>query len=175
VQDPRDQLLAGAGLAFDEHGRIRRGDPLEHREHLADREAVADQLPEPARLAGRQIEWLGLGLDAQHRAADRQCRSGGHGDLSDPRALVPGPVGRPEVAHGEPRGLAAQREVARRDPIVGQNQATCRAGADLDLSLAQPARPAAIGAVDDHDLTAQPAGAAVEDVAVHCRAPRHAS
>ena len=35
MKHPRDQLLAGAGLAFDKRGRARRRDPPNHRDQLA--------------------------------------------------------------------------------------------------------------------------------------------
>jgi hypothetical protein len=159
----RHQLIASAGLALDQHRGVRRRYALEHREHLADCEAVADQLAEPPCLARWQVERLRLGLDAQRRAADQKGRPRRHGDLSDPRARVPRAVGRLQIAHDEPRPVGAHCDVSRRHPIVGERKLRPGAGTDDDLGLAE------------HDeLTAQPAAAAIEDVAVHCRGPCHA-
>ena len=46
VDRVRDQLLAGAGLAAQEHGRVRRRDLLDLGEHLAQRGALADDVAE---------------------------------------------------------------------------------------------------------------------------------
>ena len=46
VEGPRDELLARARLALDQHRARHRGDELEGREHLADRRAVADDVLE---------------------------------------------------------------------------------------------------------------------------------
>ena len=47
VDRARDELLAGAALAGDQHGRARRRDALDGAEHAAHHLALADQAPEP--------------------------------------------------------------------------------------------------------------------------------
>jgi len=114
-------------------------------------------------------------LDAQRGAADEQRRARRHGDLAHPRTLVPRAVGRAEVADDEPSAVGAHGEVARRHPIVGQHERGAGGGTDLDLASVEPARATAVHTIDDHELTAQPAAATVEHVAVHCCAPHHVS
>ena len=46
VNRPRDQLLAGAGLALDQHGAVHRRDELERREDLLHRRALPDDVVE---------------------------------------------------------------------------------------------------------------------------------
>ena len=47
----RDQLLAGAGLALDQHGAVHRRDQLQGLEHLLHRGALADDVVEPVAIA----------------------------------------------------------------------------------------------------------------------------
>ena len=46
------ELLARAGLAFDQHGRVTRRRHLEHGEQLAHRDALPRHLPEVISIAG---------------------------------------------------------------------------------------------------------------------------
>ena len=46
VNGPRDQLLAGAGLALNQHGAVHRRDQLEALEHLSASPALADHVVE---------------------------------------------------------------------------------------------------------------------------------
>src|SRR5690606_22718098 len=55
VNGARDDILAGAGLALKEHGRVRRRDPLEHSEDRAHRQAVSQRVPELVRLAREHL------------------------------------------------------------------------------------------------------------------------
>ncbi len=48
---PRDQLLAGAGLALDQHGAVHRRDKFENGEDMAHRRAVADHAVEAVPIA----------------------------------------------------------------------------------------------------------------------------
>ena len=66
----RDQLLAGAGLALEQHGGLGRRDALEQAEDLAHARRLRPTSPtEPLRLAGQDLDALleGLELDL-HRA-----------------------------------------------------------------------------------------------------------
>ena len=51
VNGPGDQLLAGAGLALNQHGAVHRRDQLEALEDLLHRRALADHVVEPVAIA----------------------------------------------------------------------------------------------------------------------------
>ncbi len=51
VDRPRDEFLAGAGLALDQHGAVHRRDQLEALEHLLHRAALADDVVEAVAIA----------------------------------------------------------------------------------------------------------------------------
>jgi hypothetical protein len=65
--------------------------------------------------------------------------------------------------------------VTRRHSIIREHETAPRVGPDHDLTISKATGAPAIGPIDDHELTADPTGAAVEDVAVDCRAPSHVS
>src|SRR6185436_18986181 len=64
VQRARDELLPGAALAADEHGRVRDRDAREEVVHLAHRRARADEVAEAAGLLDRATQALDLGRQA---------------------------------------------------------------------------------------------------------------
>src|SRR5690606_3830350 len=69
VNHVRDELLADAGLAFNEHAGRRLRDSLEAREHLPERRALADDappVPPPSHFLS-QVVALALELRAQPR------------------------------------------------------------------------------------------------------------
>jgi hypothetical protein len=78
VDGPRDQLLAGPGLAMDEDGAVARGDALEHREHREERGRLAQHLGGVAVAPRARARGLGdrrVGVDARdglgpHHAGD---------------------------------------------------------------------------------------------------------
>ena len=78
VNGPRDELLAGARFALDQHGAVHRGDQLERREQLLHRAVAADDVVEPETVAQLhpqlgvllpQAPLVDRGLRARARAA----------------------------------------------------------------------------------------------------------
>jgi hypothetical protein len=151
--------------------------PLEDREHLAHRQAGADQLAEALRLTRGDLEGLGLGLDPHRGAAELERGAGDDVGRREPRALVPGAVGRAEVAHREAGVGGADLEVTPRHPIVGQDQRHAGLGADDARRRAQPTGPAAVRSLDHDELTARRPQVAGQGLAVHGRdaGPGHAT
>ena len=71
VNGSRDQLLAGAALARDEHGRTGRGNLLDHLEYMADRVGRTDQLllgARPAELHAQPLVLVEQPATLQHLA-----------------------------------------------------------------------------------------------------------
>src|SRR5262249_641425 len=110
VDGLRGALLAGAGLAFDEHRRFARGDLLELREHLAHCGAGADEATEAAPLRRADLGELGLDLDADLRVAERERGATGDDRIEQADVAQEGSVAALEVAHAN--GGAVDRELA---------------------------------------------------------------
>ena len=66
-----EQLLAGAGLAFDQHGGVGGGDVVEHAEQAAQLGIAADQRAEALLVRRRQVDLFLVGQVLEHRLADR--------------------------------------------------------------------------------------------------------
>ena len=79
----REQLLAGAALADDQHGRIRRRDAIDHREQLAHQRRLADHLAEAARALDLAAQPADLARERAvlDRALDDRADLGGVGGL----------------------------------------------------------------------------------------------
>ena len=71
VDRPRDQFLAGAGLALNQHGAVHRRHELQALEHRLHRGALADDVVEPVPIAQLRAQ-LGV-LLAEPRLVDRCC------------------------------------------------------------------------------------------------------
>jgi hypothetical protein len=69
---PRDQFLARAGLALDQHGAVHRSHELQALEHRLHRGALADDVVEPVPVAQLRPQ-LGV-LLAEPRLVDRCCQ-----------------------------------------------------------------------------------------------------
>ena len=76
----REQLLAGAALADDQHGRIRGRDAIDHREQLAHQRRLADHLAEAARA-------LDLAAQPADLARERAVLDRAIDDRADRRAV----------------------------------------------------------------------------------------
>ena len=66
--DAGRELLAGAGFAFEQHRDVAVGRELEHREGLAQHEALAHQLAAPPRPRRRHLQRPDLSRQRAHRA-----------------------------------------------------------------------------------------------------------
>ncbi len=71
VQVPRDQFLAGAGLAQDHHGRVGRGDRLDQPADLLHDRRLADQQGRPPSAALRRVSSAVVLLAMSRRSATR--------------------------------------------------------------------------------------------------------
>ena len=148
MDGPGDQLLAGAGLARDQHGGHGLGDALDDGEDLLHLRALADDVCEGEALLerGPQVEVLVLELFPLHRLADDDLQLfdvEGLGDVVDrPRLqrLDRGPRGGVGGDHHEGNGRAAgldvpdevdagaigQHEVAQHDVRLGPRNGRMR-------------------------------------------------
>ena len=72
----RDQILAGAGLALDQHGRVGRRDALDQAEDLAHRERAADQLAERLLVRRQDLDALLERLELELHRADGDHAAG---------------------------------------------------------------------------------------------------
>ena len=112
VDGARGDLLAGAALTVDEHGKARGRRPLEEIERSAQGRITRDD-------SGQEHPVRGvLALDPQHLVADPHQRPG-----ADLRLRHPGPVdhravGRPEILDPEPSVAAVQAAVVPGDEAV---------------------------------------------------------
>src|SRR5439155_9815170 len=75
VQRLGDALLAGAGLALDQHRRIGRGHALELREQLAHLRARADQRSERLAIGADELRLPIVNVDAQLAVAEQEDRT----------------------------------------------------------------------------------------------------
>ncbi len=73
VEGVRDQLLAGAAFAGDEHRGVDVGERSDHRSQLFDRLAPADDSPHLAGLGEAALELDDAGLVANHQHAAREA------------------------------------------------------------------------------------------------------
>jgi hypothetical protein len=120
VQRPRHQLLAGAGLAADQHGLLGRRHPRDRRAHAAHRRAVADQRGDLA------VAGLDRLLAHHHqRVADRHDVAVGQHLVDHARAVDPGAVAALLVddAHRAGRAGVERRVVPRRLLVAREHQA----------------------------------------------------
>jgi hypothetical protein len=142
VQRARDQLLAGAGLAGDQHAGLDRVDLGDQLEHLLHRAALAEQLGEPDP-AGELVAQREVVLDQRallQGAADHRV------DLVDLERL--GQVVVRALLHRGDRGVGG-RERGDQDDLGsigdGAPAATPRAGSSrLDRAGAGPSTPPGI-------------------------------
>lgn len=154
VEGAGGELFADSGLAFEEHGDVGGGCELEHREDLAERQTVADEVAEASGRAWRDVEGSGLRLNSKVAVADLQRRPERHGGSLDPASFVERAVGAVEVPDLEVGPLSTDRKVALGHPRIGEPEVRVGVGSHRELALADANAPARIGAIDDHELTA---------------------
>ena len=111
VQRPGDQLLAGAGLALDQHRRLAGGDLGQAGEQLAHGRAGPQQRAEAGLAPQRHRRRLRAVVDRQLDAAQLDVPAVGHAARLDPHALDEGAVAAAEIAHPQ---AARARDPARR-------------------------------------------------------------
>jgi hypothetical protein len=162
------ELLAGSGLAFEEHGDVAVGGELEHGEGLAHHQALAHQLAAAARARGGDLQRAGDGDDAHEAAAELERGPERDAGLVDVGALVEGAVGGVVVGEGEAPGGGPHGDVAAGDAVVGEAELAGGVGADGDGAVGERERggPARVGAFDDDELTAGRDGESRERLAV---------
>src|SRR5262249_42323647 len=83
----RNQLFAGAGFAFEQHGRARRADAAEQIENLAHAPRAAEQALELRIRRRAHGDALVFADQAHHGLADLELRPRLHVDLADARVL----------------------------------------------------------------------------------------
>jgi hypothetical protein len=153
IVDPaRHQLLAGAALAEQQHGRRAPGRPLEDREHLPHRDRATVQRAEPVGLRRRDVDHLVGRHQLDERLADAQRDARRCDDLLDRDAVDHGAVLAAEVGDHEALRARRDRAVPARDERIGQRDVARAIGADHDADLRQIDLDAAVGPVDDAQL-----------------------
>jgi hypothetical protein len=132
---PRHQLLAGAGLAADEHGEVGGAHPLEQREDLAHAQALADQLVERLAQADVDVDRAVERLEAQHRLADAHRLVVVDPDLLHLQVAAEDAVGGVEVAQQKAALVGLDLEVRAADRLVVERQVADDAAPDGDALL----------------------------------------
>jgi hypothetical protein len=147
----RDELLAGAALALDEHGRVRRRHALEHGEDLAHGDRAADQRAEALRARRREAAQPIARVEGEARAAELEHAPERHRGGLDPRAADERPVAAAEVLDADRAVADREPRVPARDALVGQDEVALGVGADRQLGVERTLR-ALVRADDHHDL-----------------------
>ena len=119
-----DQLLAGAGLALDQHGGVGGGDVLQQLEQLAHLGVAADELAEGALLERLGLDDLLFGQELDDRAAELELGAEADRDLLEPRALDEGAVGRALVAEDHLLAFPDGQEVTPGHGLVRERHLT---------------------------------------------------
>src|SRR5262249_54855676 len=146
VDAARDELLAGPGLAGDEHRQLRRRHLLERGEDLAHGRRAADDAVEAVPLRQRDLDDVLRGLEAQLALPDAELRAWLEEDLAHAQVADEGAVARVEVAQAVAVVLDQHLEVRARDRLVVQDQvvddaAAARYARLAHLHLAPGVRP----------------------------------
>ena len=154
-----EQLLAGSGLAFDEHGRVGGGHVVEQTEQPAQLGVAADQRAVTLGVRRAEIERLFVGDVLQHRLADGDFRAEAERQLVEPRSLNERTIGRAEIArhHALRRRLHAQ--VAAGDGRVGERHVAPAPEPSVNATVPIGDRLPAVGTFDDQ----QPPAAGLPD------------
>jgi hypothetical protein len=152
VQRLRDELLARAGLCFDEHRRIGRRDSLEHREHAPHRDAIAEQSAEPRARRQRQIDLALEEAQPQRRAAEHDQRIRArpriaHTNAIDRRAVA-------AIGIDDANAVAIDRDcrVVPAHRRIGEYEIAGASGAHLDRGTGELDDAPAVGTVGDLDV-----------------------
>ena len=113
VQRPREQLLAGAGRAEQQHARIRRRDLRQPRQREPQRRAFADDVVEVVIALDLLLQIDVVGLEPRVQLFD-------HRDVGPKRALVPPPL------HAPPPGSLTGAAAVRRGRATIAATGCCR-------------------------------------------------
>ena len=122
VNRAREHVLAGAGLALEEHRGVGRRDALEHAEDRAHGEALADGRAELGLLAREHLDLLRRGAHDDLDLADRKTVPGG---ASASRILAPSmrvPLVEPRSLTEHAVGAPIELAVVARDRVVGEDE-----------------------------------------------------
>jgi hypothetical protein len=112
VHQPRQHLLAGAGLALDEHRQRRPAEPSRQLRHRTDRGALQDRCAGAARGRRQRARWICCGQ------ADRRLRRrGARGGERDVDERVGGAAAGGECGHAAPQPRVAGRLRERPCPV----------------------------------------------------------
>jgi hypothetical protein len=152
VEGAGHQLLAGAGLAADEHAHLGGGDALEHGVDLAHGRAAAEHGAEVVAAGQRDVD-LVLGEEGDRGLAEHERHAGLDPRLLDADAVDEGAVGALEVAQEHAVGAEQELGVQAADRAVGQDEVVDGAAADGQAGPGGLDLGALVGAVDDpqHD------------------------
>ena len=134
VDGARDDVLAAAGLAADEHGQIGRRDALEHTEHLAHAHRASDHVAEGVARADRHLFGASLvGEELDTRLAHGDGRARVQQALFDHDVADAGAVQRAEIAQQPAFVGLAQLGVEARGVRVVDDHVIGRAGAEAHV------------------------------------------
>ena len=122
VNRAREYVFAGAGLAFEQHRGVGRGDPLEHAEYLAHGQARAQRFAEAGRLTGQYLSAIRLAAQQEFDAAHDDRRTRFDHRFAHSGAADAGMVGRTEIANDDAERRALELTVVARNRIVRQYQ-----------------------------------------------------
>ncbi len=142
----REDVLAGARLALEEHGALGRRDALEHAEDAAHGEALPERGPEARLLAREDLGFRRGRAERDLDLADLEHGARREERVRDARAVDARAVRRAEIAHADCVALSHELAVVARDRVVSEDEvvvvrlAEARAIAELDLRALARAR-----------------------------------
>jgi len=139
-----NELLAGAGLAFDEHGGVGGRHRGQHAVELLHRRGAAHQAAEFSP-GTDQLGCLLAAVHAQHRVAHADLRALPHQHLSHPGPTVERSVGALEVPHQVPAVPDLELEVVAGDPGIVEGQVVVRRATHPHALVPQGAGRSAVG------------------------------
>ena len=142
------EILAGAGLAAQEHRDVGGRRALEHLVDAAHRERVTDERAEPVAAGQSGPERARLAGEPQHGLAQGQRCPVGERRCDHRDAIDQGAVLRPEVAHDRAARLEHDLAVKPRHRRIGEHQVGALGGPGNDALARRAKRSPGIGAAD---------------------------
>ena len=121
-----DQLLAGSGLALDEHGRIGRRDVFEQGEQSPHLDVAPHERSEVVAVGKFGLDDLFLGQEFQYRATEPDLGAEPYGDLFELAAVDERPIGRSLIAQNDLVALALGEEVLAGYGFIGEHKIASR-------------------------------------------------
>ena len=128
----RGQLLAGARLALDEHGRVERCDAVHAREELAHGNALADELTERVRRPEVDRGRLAETLDPEHGTADEHRATVRYFGFRYPHVLHERSVAAAEVSDPDAPVARIELRVDAGNGRIRDFEVIARSGPDPD-------------------------------------------